>query len=445
MAIRNVRTLNELIAALDERASEIAITAAIVSPSDIVLSEGVSLRGEGEGASLLFSEGGGLGLTRDNHVQSLRLMTNPKSRAIYLRAGAEDFGTVWLEDLTVTGQVGLVARVGCLEGHVAARDVHVAFADARAFPEQPQKYGVNVLQGAFTLFNQNGDTASRLTATLDDISVGSAAAPVLGSGIFVGGFGDDGGRLEIDRLTTGEVNSTGLLPFGTADFITGGVFVLYGCTVRELVNKAPCRTYGVNDMVLDNWGTVENWTAQAVIESFGPSGIGFVNFGTVEEFRAEAPIRTYGLGARGFNQYDGTVKSLRLNSIETFGDGSIGIQISKPVGRIVIDKDVRTRGGTGPSLVKGVITTLAAEAFSVKPSGDVEQLQVGGDIVTEGDKVDAFTIEGGAVREAEIKGSIRATGADSKRIRIESGGSAPTNLASSEPPAPVAAQQADAK
>jgi hypothetical protein len=428
MPNRNVRTLNELIAALDDRAGEIAITAAIVSPHDIILSEGVSLKGEGEGASLLFSESGGLGLTRDNHVQSLRIMTNPKSRAIYLRAGAEDFGTIGLEDLTVTGQVGLVARVGCRKGHVAARNVHVAFADARAFPEQPQKYGVNVLQGAFTLFNQNGDTASRLTATLDDISVGSAAAPVLGSGIFVGGFGDEGGRLEIDRLTTGEVNSTGLLPFGTADFITGGVFVLYGCTVAELVNKGPCRTHGVNDMVLDNWGKVQRWTAQDVIESFGPSGIGFVNFGTVEEFRAEAPIRTFGLGARGFNQYDGTVKSLRLDSIETFGDGSIGIQISKPVGRIAVDRDVWTHGGTGPSLVKGVIATLAAQAFSVKPSGEVEELAVGGDIVSEGDAVDAFTVEGGSVQRAKIGGSIRAEGAGSRRIRIDNGGQVPESL-----------------
>jgi hypothetical protein len=428
MAIRKVRTLNQLIAALDERTTRIVITAAIVAPHDIVLLEGVSLKGEGEGASLLFSAGGGLGLTRDNHVQSLRLMTDPTSRAIYLRAGAEDFGILRLEDLTVTGQVGLVARVGCRKGHVAARNVHVAFADARAFPEQPQKYGVNVLQGAFTLFNQNGDAASRVTATLDDISVGSATAPVFGSGIFVGGFGDEGGRLEIDRLTTGEVNSTGLLPFGTADFITGGVFVLYGCTVTELINKAPCRTYGVNDMVLDNWGKVERWTAQDVIESFGPSGIGFVNFGAVEVFRAQAPIRTYGLGARGFNQYDGTVESLRVDSIETFGDGSIGVQISKPVGRIIVDRDIRTHGGTGPSLVKGVLTTLAAEAFSVKPSGEVEELAVGGDIVSEGDTVDAFTIEGGSVRQVRIGGSIRATGAGSRRIRVDNGGHVPESL-----------------
>jgi hypothetical protein len=445
MAVHYARTLNDLIAALDDGAREITITAAIVCPHDIVLPENVSVKGEGEGASLLFSEGG-LGLTRDNSVRSLRLLGTARSRVIYLRAGAEHFGTIRLEDLTVVGQIGLIVRVGCRSGHVAARNVHVAFADARAFPEQPQKYGVNVLQGAFTIYNQNGDAGSRVTATLEGISVGTATAPVFGSGIFVSGFGDEGGRLEIDRLTTGEVHSTGLLPFGTANFITGGVFVLYGCSVTELVNNSLCRTYGVNDMVLDNWGKVDRWTAHDVIESYGPSGIGFVNFGVVGEFRAEAPIRTYGLGARGFNQYDGTVQSLRLHSIETFGDGSIGIQISKPVGRICVDHDVRTHGGTGPSLVKGVIATLAAEAFSVKPSGDVEQLQVGGDIVTEGDKVDAFTVEGGAVRKAQITGSIRASGADSKRIRIENGGSAPDNLTSSEPPANrVAAQQAEAK
>jgi hypothetical protein len=360
-------------------------------------------------------------------VRSLRVVTAPHARSIFLRAGVSDYGTITLEDLTVVGQVGLIARVGTEKGRFLARDIHVGFADARRFPEQAQKYGVNVLQGAFTLFNQNGSTSSKLTGTLENISAGSASAPVLGSGDLVGGFGDTGGTLDIDRLSTGEVHSTGMLPFGVADFITGGVFVLFGCTVDELVNERPLRTYGVNDMVLDNWGHVRRWVAKDVVESFGPSGIGFVNFGTVDDFRAEAPIITRGLGARGFNQYDGTVENLHLRSIETFGDGSIGAQISKPVGTIRVDEYIRTHGGSGPSLVKGIIAELAAEAFSVKPSGKVRQLIVGGDISTDGSEVDALTVDGGSIDEMSIGGDIRANGDGSRPTRVENGGRAPFN------------------
>jgi hypothetical protein len=365
-------------------------------------------------------------MTSSNSVRALRLVTAANARAIFFRAGTPDLGAMVLEDLVVVGQVGLIARVGTERGRVEARNVHVGFADSRSFPEQAQKYGVNVLQGAFTLFNQNGSPSSGITATLENISAGSASAPVLGSGVLVGGFGDTGGTLEVDRLTTGEVHSTGMLPFGVADLITGGVFVLFGCTVDDLVNERRVQTYGVNDMVLDNWGHVRDWIAKDVIESFGPSGIGFVNFGTVDRFRAEAPIITRGLGARGFNQYDGTVDSLHLRSIETFGDGSIGAQISKPVGTIRVDESIRTHGRIGPSLVKGVITDLAAEAFSVKPEGHVRRLIVDGDIATEGERVDAFAVDGGAVDEMTIGGRIRASGKGSKPSRIENGGRAPS-------------------
>ena len=38
--------------------------------------------------------------------------------------------------------------------------------------------------------------------------------------------------------------------------------------------------------------------------------------------------------------FDGTVRSLHVKSIETFGDGSIGVQVSKPVGTIVIENGI---------------------------------------------------------------------------------------------------------
>jgi hypothetical protein len=280
-----------------------------------------------------------------------------------------------------------------------------------------------------TVYNFNGDANSRLKASLTNITVGARNAPVLGSGIFVSGFGDTNGLVELKTLTTGAVYSTGMLPYGTADIITGGVFIVYGVHAKRVEHFGEIVTYGVNDMVLDTWGAVDQWIAHAPVVSYGPSGIGFVNFGTVDDFVAEAEVVTHGLGARGFNQYDGTVRNIRFKSIETFGDGSIGIQVSKPVGTIVVDEDVTTHGSIGNTLVKGVNMQLPAEAFSVKPGGLVEKLVVRGNLVTHGAKVTTYAVEGGKVTAVDIKGKVLAHGQSSNAVLVADKGSTPlTNV-----------------
>ncbi|MGE5084736.1 MAG: hypothetical protein ACM3MG_00440, partial [Bacillota bacterium] len=105
-------------------------------------------------------------------------------------------------------------------------------------------------------------------------------------------------------------------------------------------------------------------------------------------------IETFGLGARGFNQYDGTIGKAKFASITTYGDGSIGMQVSKPVGNIEITGSVKTHGSVGATLVKGVIMSLPANAISVKPGGEIQQLTVNGDIHTLGSGVTSLEIEG---------------------------------------------------
>ncbi|MEH7115684.1 hypothetical protein V7124_25480 [Neobacillus niacini] len=138
-----------------------------------------------------------------------------------------------------------------------------------------------------------------------------------------------------------------------------------------------------------------------------------MNFGTVKDFLAQ-DIITYGLGARGFNQYDGTVENIKFKSITTYGDGSIGIQVSKPIGNMIIEENVTTYGSVGNSLVKGVIMKLAANAVSIKSGGKVENLTVNGDIITHGDGVTSYALEGGEVKELNIGGKIIANGKNSK-------------------------------
>jgi len=194
-----------------------------------------------------------------------------------------------------------------------------------------KRYGVDVLQGAFTLWNMQTDDSVIISADLLRLSAGRDGAPVLGSGIFVSGAGDKGGRLIVRRLETGAVYVDGKIPPGTPDQITGGVF-----------------TYGVNDMALDNWGAVDRWIAEEKVTTFGPSGIGFVNFGTVNELQVMAPIETFGQGARGFNVYTGTVQLAEFDRVTTHADGSVGIQLSQPIGRLHVRRVIETFGGTGP-------------------------------------------------------------------------------------------------
>ena len=138
--------------------------------------------------------------------------------------------------MVTIGQVQLLARDKVRSGHVEVDELTCAAADTRAQGERPQGFGVRVIQGAFTLWNMQADDQVSITAKLLGLSAGSAAAPVLGSGIFVSGPGFDGGRLSVHRLETGPVYSDGRIAAGTPDVITGGVFTVHGAYVDIVRN-----------------------------------------------------------------------------------------------------------------------------------------------------------------------------------------------------------------
>jgi hypothetical protein len=80
--------------------------------------------------------------------------------------------------------------------------------------------------------------------------------------------------VHVGTLHTREIHTNGGIPAGTPDLIRGGVFVLAGANVDHVLTDGPVTTYGPNDMVLDNWGQVDTWTATAALISYGQSGIG---------------------------------------------------------------------------------------------------------------------------------------------------------------------------
>jgi hypothetical protein len=162
-------------------------------------------------------------------------------------------------------------------------------------------------------------------------------------------------------------------------------------------------------------GVVDRWTAEEKITSYGPSGIGFVNFGVVHELKVNKPIETFGKGARGFNVYTGTVNLAEFDRVVTHADGAVGIQISQPVGRIVVHRGIETFGGTGESLVKGVVMTLSAIALSVKPGGSAREIEIAGGVKTNGAGV-APIEQHGAIDALRISGGFAAKGGGFDKI-----------------------------
>lgn len=357
------------------------------------LGPGQSLRGV-RGTSIRFAAGvDGVQLAADSTVADLAIATDDDRRAIFNDTTFDGFGRLELTRLRVTGCVRILADGAARGGHLAATDVFVEAADATGFDQRPSGFGVEVVPGAFTLWNRQTDVGSSVTAELVGIGVGRPARPVRGSGVFVGGT-PGGGRTIASRIETDEVHSDGRIAPGTADRISGGVFVVSGAQVHLVRNRAPVTTYGPNDMVLDNWGGVDTWRAEARITSLGPSAIGFVNFGDLRLLQAMAPIETFGVGARGFNVYDGSLGEAEFDRVATHGDGAVGVQISRPVGRIHVRHGLETFGGTGDSLVKGVVTRLAAVALSVKAGATAREIVIEGGLRSHGEGVEALELHG---------------------------------------------------
>jgi hypothetical protein len=414
---RNISSVDELLAAVRDRHVKIITVSRDLSDApSLRLAPGQALKGRDGGPTIRFRTGqDGIQLSSDNEMSNLVVACDVERRAIFNDTSEGHLGRIELKELKVTGVVQILAKDSVRGGHVEAHQIHIEAADARAFSPRPQGYGVEVVPGAFTVWNQQPDKAVVMTADITGISAGAAGKPVLGSGIFVSGAGFNGGRLIASRIETGAVYSNGGIAAGTPDLISGGVFVVYSAFVDSVQNNGPVTTYGANDMVLDNWGIVDRWLVADKITSHGPSGIGFVNFGTINQLEINQPIETFGQGARGFNVYTGTVGSAVFDRIVTHADGAVGLQISQPVGEIKVRRGIETFGGKGESLVKGVVMSLSAVALSIKPGGSIERAQIAGGLITHGSGVEALELHG-KVGALEIAGRTEPVGGGFDKI-----------------------------
>jgi hypothetical protein len=412
-----VTTADALVAATrDKTVQRISVSGHLTNAPCVCLGPGQSLCGSDDNAIITFAPGtDGLQLSSDNRVHNIRLETAPEKRAIFNETSVANLGKIELRGVKTIGRVQILARDKVRGGHVDVNGLEVIAADARGESERPHGYGVYVLQGAFTLWNMQPHDDVIVSADIVGLSAGRNGAPVRGSGIFVSGAGDRGGRLIVRRLETDAVYSDGGIAADTPDQITGGVFTVHGAHVDAVRNRGPVTTYGVNDMVLDNWGTVDRWIAEDKVTSHGASGIGFVNFGVMNELNVNAVIETFGQGARGFNVYAGTVNLAEFDRVVTHADGAVGIQISQPIGRLFVRRGIETFGGTGQSLVKGVVMMLSAIGLSIKPGGSAREIEIAGGIKTNGPGV-APIEQHGAIDSFRVTGGFVAAGGGFDKI-----------------------------
>jgi hypothetical protein len=237
--------LDKLLAATQEtQVKTITVTEDLAGVPSLRLSPGQALRGDNRTPAIRFRAGqDGLELSSDNAVSGLRLICDLDRCAVFNDTSLPHLGRIELNALKVTGVVQILVADKVRGGHIDAHHVHIEAGDARRFEIRPQGYGVQVIPGAFTLWNQQPDRTVVITADIAGISAGDAGKPVRGSGVFVSGAGDTGGRLIATRIETGAVYCDGGSAPGTPDCIAGGVFVVYGAFVDNVRNLGPMTTY----------------------------------------------------------------------------------------------------------------------------------------------------------------------------------------------------------
>jgi len=187
---RIVTNAEELQDAVKHGDAHITIKGEIRGMPMLLLQPGQTLTG-----GTLYFGARGVQLSRGNTLSDITIRTSEVERAILNDTGISDLGTLTLHNVRTTGQVSLLIDSATRSGHVHVENLNIEYADLRGREKRPHAYGVDVLQGAFTLWNTHTDDVT-ITAELLNISAGSAESPVRGSGVFVGGQGNPDGTPE---------------------------------------------------------------------------------------------------------------------------------------------------------------------------------------------------------------------------------------------------------
>jgi hypothetical protein len=141
---RDVATPSELVSAsLSREVRRINVSGSVIDAPSVRLSPGQALCGAAEGEEIRFAPGvDGVQLTTDTEVRNIRLSAVPDKRSVFNDTSVATLGRLSLAGITATGQVQILARDKVRSGHLEIKGLDIVAADARAWTERPQGYGV---------------------------------------------------------------------------------------------------------------------------------------------------------------------------------------------------------------------------------------------------------------------------------------------------------------
>ncbi len=166
-----VTVVDELVAATkDTSVRRILVRGDLSDAPTVRLSPGQCLRGDGDRSGITFSEqADGLQLSSDNRIHNIHLHASPDKRAIFNDTTVENLGRIELAGVVAIGQVQILTRDKVLGGHIIS-------ADARSQDDRPNGFGVNVIQGALTLWNMQPEESAVISGGIK--ANGSGVPPI---------------------------------------------------------------------------------------------------------------------------------------------------------------------------------------------------------------------------------------------------------------------------
>ncbi|MGL4293715.1 MAG: hypothetical protein ACRCSQ_09090, partial [Bacteroidales bacterium] len=342
---RIINTVEELVAASQDRTARYLILRNdLENVPSINLMPFQSLNGEFDGRKIVFKSGvDGFCLSKGNELKNLMIEASPDKRAIYQDPEMESLNTHHLTRISVTGQISFIVDNRTKKGRIEASFVHVKNASMIHLTDCPNRFSVDMMQGAFTVWNKSEDN-TEIEVDITHFSCGGETNPIKGSGLVLCGTEQRMGSVLVNILSCGHIYTKGEIGKGVANLVAAGIGICYRTLVKHMDVYGRITCYGGNEMGLYNWGVIEHATITDRIETHGANGCGFINAGNTGKINFMHEIETFGTGARGFYMFNGAAKDIHFDRIVTHGDAASAIQFDRYIDRISISRGIEVFG-----------------------------------------------------------------------------------------------------
>lgn len=419
---RIISTADQLIEATkDKTARYLIIRNDITDLPSLKLQPFQSISGEFDGKKITFSKDAeGFCLTKGNELKNLRIETTPDKRAVFQDPDVESLGIHLLTRITVVGQISFIISSNIKKGKIDAAFVHVEEASTFHLTDRPNKFSVDMVQGAMTIWNKSESNDISIDVDITHFSCGSETRPIAGSGLLICGFDDHQGSVNSTHISTGHIYTRGEIGRGVANLVCAGVAIGYQVQIHNINNYGRITCYGGNEMGIYNWGNVAKWEVTDRIETHGDNGCGIINAGEINKLTLSHSIETFGVGARGFYMFSGKLKDLQIEQVLTHGDAASALQFNMFIDRLSVSKNLITFGNAIQVKFADSIVKVAADGICIKYGGTLRVLKVSGEITTHGNDNHCIYSEG-SIEKAFIAGNVTAKGENAVALEVIEG------------------------